>query len=102
MEKKSSAGSGLFKRSILIPLSILLSALTSLSANAGDWQTYTNTRFGTTTEIPAHGFTAEPASQNGDGQSWTSEDGRGQILVFGKRNERPVHFRPVSGPNILI
>jgi len=50
---------------------------------AGDWNVYNNPRFGTISEVPAQGFSAQTPSQNGDGQTWVSDDGRGQILVFG-------------------
>lgn len=62
---------------------ILWLALAALPTYASDWRTYKNTRFGTSADLPAHGFTAQPSSQNGDGQTWISEDGQGQILVFG-------------------
>jgi hypothetical protein len=58
-------------------------ALIALPAYASDWRTYKNARFGTSAKVPAHGFTAEPPSLNGDGQTWISQDGQGQILVFG-------------------
>jgi len=52
-------------------------------AYAGQWLIYNNARFGTIASIPAHGFSAQPPSDNGDGQTWISDDGLGQILVFG-------------------
>jgi hypothetical protein len=54
-------------------------------AGAGDWTHYRNLRYGTAADIPAHGFVARPPSENSDGQTWVSKDGRGQILVFGAR-----------------
>jgi len=58
-------------------------AFVAVPASAGPWLIYNNARYGTIADIPAHGFTARPPSQNGDGRSWISDDGRGQILVFG-------------------
>jgi hypothetical protein len=52
-------------------------------AYAASWRIYNNARFGTIADIPARGFTPQPPSANGDGQTWVSDDGRGQILVFG-------------------
>ncbi|GEM_PF-1537736 len=57
--------------------------LVTAPAYATPWRIYHNARFGTVADVPAHGFSPEPASQNGDGQTWVSDDGRGQILVFG-------------------
>jgi len=55
----------------------------TLPAHAASWRIYHNARFGTIADVPARGFAAQPRSQNGDGQAWVSDDGRGQILVFG-------------------
>jgi hypothetical protein len=52
-------------------------------AVAGDWERYANPRFGTSTEVPVDGFAPDPASENGDGQGWTSTEGKAQIRVFG-------------------
>ena len=52
-------------------------------AIADEWTIYVNPRFGTRAEVPAQGFTANPPPANGDGQSWTSMDGKGQLSVYG-------------------
>jgi len=65
----------------LIGMAVLISA--SLPAGAADWRQYHNPRYGTVADVPASGFIASPASDNGDGQEWVSADGSGQILVFG-------------------
>lgn len=52
-------------------------------ALADGWTTYVNPRFGTTAEVPLGGFTADRPPENGDGQSWTSTDGKGRISAYG-------------------
>jgi hypothetical protein len=68
---------------ILISFTAFAFAMASLPARAGSWLIYNNARFGTIADVPAYGFTAQPPSENGDGQSWISNDGLGQILIFG-------------------
>ncbi len=63
---------------------IFLASLPVVPAQAGQWLIYNNARYGTSADIPANGFSAEPSAQNGDGQTWVSADGRGRILVFGE------------------
>ena len=65
---------------VAVGLSLLVCALPTLAA---DWERYANPRFGTSAEVPVDGFAPDPAPENGDGQGWTSTDGKGQILVFG-------------------
>jgi hypothetical protein len=65
----------------LIGMAVLVSV--SLPAGAADWGQYYNSRFGTVADVPAHGFWPREPSANGDGQEWVSDDGLGQILVFG-------------------
>ena len=65
---------------IAVGLLLLVSAVPALAA---DWERYANPRFGTSAEVPVNGFSADPAPENGDGQGWTSTDGKGQIRVFG-------------------
>lgn len=62
---------------------VVVAMLASAPAHASAWLIYNNARFGTISDVPARGFTALPSAQNGDGQTWISDDGRGQILVFG-------------------
>jgi len=52
-------------------------------ALANGWTTYVNPRFGTRAEVPLNGFSADRPPENGDGQSWTSADGKGRISVYG-------------------
>lgn len=52
-------------------------------AFSAHWERYVNARFGTSAEVPARGFTAEPVPANNDGQIWKSADGRGSIAVYG-------------------
>jgi len=65
---------------IAVGLPLLVCAIPALAA---DWERYANPRFGTSAEVPVDGFAPDPAPENGDGQGWTSTDGKGQILVFG-------------------
>jgi hypothetical protein len=52
-------------------------------AFAGAWKPYFNPRFGTIVDAPTEGFTASPPAASGDGQEWVSDDGSGQVLVYG-------------------
>jgi len=73
----------ILKTTFMRIVALWLVGVAALPASAGQWLIYNNARYGTIADIPAHGFTARPPSQNGDGRSWISDDGRGQILVFG-------------------
>ena len=53
------------------------------NTSINDWIRYSNPRFGTMVDVPKNGFIANPPPANGDGQSWTSVDGRGQISIYG-------------------
>jgi hypothetical protein len=57
------------------------------------WATYSNPRFGVTVDYPAHLFTVQdPPSENGDGQTFHTADGRAELMVYGLTNlerERP-------------
>ena len=71
------------RRSILLG-SLGLTIFTS-SASAAN-QTYVNARFGTSISYPAGVFSnANPAPENGDGQSWKSNDGA-ELSVWGQSN----------------
>lgn len=48
-----------------------------------NWTRYTNERFGTSAEFPAHLLTPEPPPANGSGQSYVSGDGLVRISIFG-------------------
>lgn len=52
-------------------------------ALANGWTTYVNPRFGTRAEVPLNGFSVDRPPENGDGQSWTSTDGKSRISVYG-------------------
>ncbi|MFZ1681073.1 MAG: hypothetical protein WAT70_08625 [Rhizobiaceae bacterium] len=85
-------------------------------AHAAD-VTYRNPRFGTVLTIPGDVFdTPEPASENGDGQSWTSADGAWlgvwgwynaldfdaeSLLEFSAGNHRDITYR-ASGPDWAV
>lgn len=71
------------KKMTVLWVVVAMAMLQVPAAMAGKWGTYTNPRFGTKVDVPLNGFVADPPPQNGDGQSWTSNDGRGQISVYG-------------------
>lgn len=57
------------------------------SAQSGEWRTYINPRFGTRAEYPAHIFTVtKPAPDNNDGQTFTTQDGKVELTIYGSFN----------------
>ncbi len=78
------------KRLVLLALAICVLAGMSASellAQAENWRTYANPRFGTRADYPAHLFTqAEPPPANGDGQSFTTADRRAKLSIYGSFN----------------
>lgn len=78
------------KRLVLLALAIgALASVTAseLLAQTENWRTYTNPRFGTRADYPAHIFTqAEPPPANGDGQSFTTTDRRAKLSIYGSFN----------------
>ena len=65
-------------------LFLLLAALVlSLPASAADgWESYSNPRYGFTAAVPP-GFKLAQESDNGDGATFRSQDGRAELLLFG-------------------
>lgn len=63
---------------------LLLAALTlPLLASAADgWENYSNPRFGFTATVPP-GFKLSQESDNGDGATFRSQDGRAELLLYG-------------------
>lgn len=56
-------------------------------AQSDGWKTYVNPRFGTRADYPANIFTvAKRAPDNGDGQTFTTVDGRAEISIYGSYN----------------
>jgi hypothetical protein len=57
------------------------------------WATYANPRFGAAADYPADLFTVKDAPpENGDGQTFRTADGRGELSIYGSYNidgERP-------------
>ncbi len=51
-----------------------------------NWARWENARFGMAIDYPAALFRPEPAPENGDGQSFTTADGRAAFFVFGQWN----------------
>ncbi|MCV9963421.1 hypothetical protein OIU34_16070 [Pararhizobium sp. BT-229] len=64
-------------------LLLMVGLCSAFPASAADgWSSYSNPRFGYSAEVPP-GFTLERESDNGDGASFRSEDGRSRLLLFG-------------------
>ena len=57
--------------------------LLSSSANASDWSSYANARFGATIDIPPGFVNDVPEPANGDGLTFHSADGNAELLVWG-------------------
>ncbi|WP_181702556.1 hypothetical protein [Chthonobacter albigriseus] len=70
-------------RRIILALALISVAL---PASAAEWRTYVNDRFGTRIDIPEDVFQPREQSDNGDGQSFVSADGRASIRVFAGHN----------------
>jgi hypothetical protein len=64
-------------------LAIAAFALFVSPALAEDWKTYENPRFGFTVDVPADGWKELPPPENGDGQTWRSNNDRANILAWG-------------------
>lgn len=58
-----------------------LATLAAVSAQAAEWQTYSNDRYGFTVEVPP-GFVMQRAPDNGDGGTFLGRNGD-RIFVFG-------------------
>ncbi|VAW20230.1 hypothetical protein MNBD_ALPHA12-1507 [hydrothermal vent metagenome] len=52
-------------------------------ALSAPWKSYVNDRFGTSAQVPARGFIAQPVPANNDGRIWKAADGRGSFAVYG-------------------
>jgi serine/threonine-protein kinase len=78
----------------------LLIAALGCAANATDWRTYHNERFGTTATIPP-GWTANPPPDNDDGLTFTSPDRKAKITISGILNTDEVsrEFKLRLSPN---
>jgi len=78
------------KRLALLALTIFAFASTPASellAQAENWRTYANPRFGTRADYPAHLFTNRaPPPANGDGQTFTTADGKAKLSIYGSLN----------------
>lgn len=70
------------RKHILVLIALVTIISLPMVARSAQWLIYSNARFGTTADIPAQGFVAQPPSENGDGRAWFSTDGRSEILVF--------------------
>lgn len=66
---------------VVLVSSVMLAGASAALAN--EWVEYVNPRFGTSADVPAEGFVPEAPPENGDGSSWTSLDGKGEIAIYG-------------------
>lgn len=77
-------------RRLLASTVVLLAALSteaSAQSSAERWFTYRNERFGTIADVPRGLLPKEePEPANGDGQAWTSADGRSRLAIYGGFN----------------
>ncbi|BEP15942.1 hypothetical protein acdb102_42530 [Acidothermaceae bacterium B102] len=60
-------------------------ATTAVTPASNGFRTYTNARFGFSTQVPAAFIPGQPP-ENGDGLSFNSTDGRATLTVFGGNN----------------
>ena len=67
------------RRALVVAIGVLA---WSAFAEAADWQPYRNDRYGFSVDIPS-GFKAENPPDNGDGQAFTSSNGRSTLSVYG-------------------
>jgi hypothetical protein len=51
------------------------------------WSNYTNERFGFTLSYPSSVFRPQPPSDNGDGQTFLTDDGRAKVVVYATLND---------------
>jgi len=64
-----------------------LVALSAAVPAQGRWATYSNPRFGTTADYPADLFAVQdPPSENGEGATFRTADGRAQLAIYGAYN----------------
>lgn len=66
----------------LLSIALLLAFSALSAAQAPQYRTYANERFGTTAEVPAD-WNADPPPENGDGLVFRSPDGHGSVTVSG-------------------
>ncbi len=64
------------------------------------YRIYTNERFGFHLRYPAQAFTAQPESENGDGRTFVTPDGRAKIVTYGASNDD--NFTPLSYRKTLM
>ena len=57
--------------------------LFTTAANAADWTSYSNLRFGTAIDTPPGFVNDVPEPSNGDGLTFHSIDGKAELLVWG-------------------
>lgn len=67
-------------------ISLVILLVTAATAQQLDYQVYSNTRFGYTVEYPAKLLIAQGESDNGDGQTFRSSDGKCEMLVYASYN----------------
>jgi hypothetical protein len=85
---------------LAFPLAIAIAfwAWTGPTVAQEQWGTYSNPRYGATADYPTDLFTMQdPPSENGDGQTFRTADGRAELTIYGTNNidgERPEVYVP--------
>ena len=110
----ASSSSSRFRSACNLALALIVGfcAWSTAAAAQEHWATYTNPRFGTTTDYPSDLFTVQdPPAENGDGQTFRTADGRAELSIYGTNNlesalggpwsnryRRQSQFSVVAGP----
>ncbi len=83
---------------LVVTAGFVVATFTSLSAveavAAESWTTYKNPRFGYTLSYPSSLFKPQEPSENSDGRSFLTADGRAKIVVYGTVNDE--NFTPAQ------
>jgi hypothetical protein len=67
---------------------LMLAAAPGAYAQSGQsWANYKNPRFGYALSYPSSVFKPQPPSENGDGQTFLTDDGRAKIVVYATVND---------------
>jgi hypothetical protein len=88
------------KRVIAPILAVMILVTAPISpAHAASWRIYNNVRFGTIADIPAQGFTPQPPSANGDGQTWVPAVNKQTLAAVQKSEDPRVTFLESIAPD---
>jgi hypothetical protein len=82
------------QRTIGFLLLLTLTFATAAQAEAQDWRTYSNPRYGFSLQYPSDVFAVERTAEAGDGQLFVAKDGDARLLVGTLTND--TRFTPRS------